>query len=344
MQQLQDLIVYQIHQLQNQERQPSTHGVHEPTGQSFDQQTQQQITVLQHTPTPHMHQPTLQPVVQPAPHQVPQQVVQHPQAPNPHPQAPNPQAPQQMVVPQNGQSYVVHQQQYIPQVPYGIQQAYPTAPQPCQVTSQSGPYQPMPLPVVWTPVYHPTSLPYGYQTFQTLHQPVATSCALSPCPDCGCSAPGPAPSCRPNAPPAGAPTNDVAQQEQVDIPSPAQNQSSQRVLFDSALTLAKSFLGKEGSSPVGSCAMSAQSSPSNSRKSSSPSGKPTTPSRRRGTFVLDYHQTTVLAFAYEIDDHMDQDVYNCEHLAHLLFVQPTVIRVSYAAYMTCFLYSHCKFT
>ena len=123
----------------------------------------------------------------------------------------------------------------------------------------------------------------------------------SPCPDCGCRAGGFAPQCR---------SSQSLQKSSL--------QPTKRDLFDSALYAAKTLVGRN--------VPSSTTSPAKSDSSSSSSQSQ--PSKPRGTFLLEFHQTTVLAFAYEIDNEMDKDVFNCEHLAHLLFVPPSVIKVS----------------
>ena len=174
---------------------------------------------------------------------------------------------------------------------------------------QQSPYPPMyptPPQVMWMPVFMPP-------------QPTQPN----PCPDCGCCAPGPAPQCRQNIPPQLVEKNNTN-----GLFGRTRVQSPKRDLFESALNLAKSFAGKNRTDSCGSSSTSStQSSPSRS-SSSSPSAQSTTSTKVANTFLLDFHQTTVLAFAYEIDKEMDQDVFNCEHLAHLFFVPPSVIRVS----------------
>ena len=173
---------------------------------------------------------------------------------------------------------------------------------------QQSPYPPMyptPPPVMWMPVFMPP-------------QPTQPN----PCPDCGCCAPGPAPQCRQNVPPQSVEKNNTN-----GLFGRTRVQSPKRDLFESALNLAKSFVGKNRTDSCGSSSTSStQSSPSRSNSSSS-SAQSTNSTKVGNTFLLDFHQTTVLAFAYEIDKEMDQDVFNCEHLAHLLFVPPSVIRV-----------------
>ena len=197
-----------------------------------------------------------------------------------------------MLVPQNSAdpSFAMPRQNVVPET-------MPQIPHP--------PTYPTPPPVMWMPVFVPPQPTRSY-----------------PCPDCGCCAAGPAPLCRQNVS-----SQPVEKNNTNGLFGHTHLQSSKRDLFESALTLAKSFVGENRTGSSGSSSSSfSQSSPAKS-DSSSPSVQSTTSTKIGNIFLLDFQQTTMLAFAYEIDNQMDKDVFNCEHLAHLLFVPPSAIRV-----------------
>ena len=102
---------------------------------------------------------------------------------------------------------------------------------------------------------------------------------------------------------------------QVSIKPPRRKRKPQRDVFEAAKMMAKSLV-HQGTHP------SADQSPSPSKKAVDIPARVPFP-------VLDYSQTTVLAFAYELDSRMDEDVSNCYQLAMHVGVHPSVIQVTF---------------
>ena len=102
---------------------------------------------------------------------------------------------------------------------------------------------------------------------------------------------------------------------QVSVKPPRRKGKPQRDVFEAAKMMAKSLV-HHGTHP------SADQSPSPPRKAVDVPTPVPFP-------VLDYSQTTVLAFAYELDSHMDEDVSNCYQLAMHVGVHPSVIQVTF---------------
>ena len=100
--------------------------------------------------------------------------------------------------------------------------------------------------------------------------------------------------------------------------TPRRGQPPQRGMFEVAKAMAKN-LAAQRQSPEGTSSYSEQSPSPPQRRTGYPS-----PSSFQ---VLDYNQTTVLAFAYELNPNMDEDVHNCHQLAMHISVHPSVIKV-----------------
>ena len=102
---------------------------------------------------------------------------------------------------------------------------------------------------------------------------------------------------------------------QVSVKAPRRKGPPQRGMFEAAKMMAKS-LANHGTHP-------------SADQSRSPPNKLVDLPAPVPFQVLDYSQTTVLAFAYELDSHMDEDVCNCYQLAVLIGVHPSVIQVTF---------------
>ena len=102
---------------------------------------------------------------------------------------------------------------------------------------------------------------------------------------------------------------------QVSVKPPRRKGKPQRDVFEAAKMMAKSLV-HQGTHPS---ADQSPSPPINTVGVPAPVPFP----------VLNYSQTTVLAFAYELDSHMDEDVSNCYQLAMHVGVHPSVIQVTF---------------
>ena len=118
------------------------------------------------------------------------------------------------------------------------------------------------------------------------------------------------------------PTGGLSPVPELQLPVPLKSsirEPLKRGMFEAAKAIAKT-LAANPQSPEAASSHHSEPSPS--------------PTQRRTAYpsptsfqVLDYNQTTVLAFAYELDPCMDEDVHNCHQLAMHVNVHPSVIKV-----------------
>lgn len=122
------------------------------------------------------------------------------------------------------------------------------------------------------------------------------------------------------------PTGGLSPVPELQLPAPLKasigGEPLKRGMFEAAKAIAKTLAANQNPLQSPEAASSDTSEQSQS------------PAHRRAAYpsltsfqVLDYNQTTVLAFAYELDPYMDEDVHNCHQLAMHVNVHPSVIKV-----------------